>query len=154
MSDVTPAIEVRDVRKAFGQDRVQALDGVDLTVTTGTLTALLGPNGAGKTTLVRIIATLARADDGQVRVFGYDTARQAAQVRARIGLTGQYAGLDDALSGRDNLMLIGRLAGLSRGPRETGQPNSPARSGSPTPPNGWCAPTPAACAGASTSPPA
>jgi ABC-type multidrug transport system ATPase subunit len=113
MSDVTPAIEVRAVHKAFGQ--VQALDGVDLTVTTGTLTALLGPNGAGKTTLVRIIATLARADDGQVRVFGYDTAKQAAQVRARIGLTGQYAGLDDALSGQDNLILIGRLAGLGRG---------------------------------------
>jgi ABC-type multidrug transport system ATPase subunit len=113
MSDVTPAIEVCAVHKAFGQ--VQALDGVDLTVTTGTLTALLGPNGAGKTTLVRIIATLARADDGQVRVFGYDTAKQAAQVRARIGLTGQYAGLDDALSGQDNLILIGRLAGLSRG---------------------------------------
>jgi ABC-type multidrug transport system ATPase subunit len=116
MSDVTPAIEVCDVRKAYGQDRVRALDGVDLTVTTGTLTALLGPNGAGKTTLVRIIATLARADDGQVRVFGYDTAKQAGQVRARIGLTGQYAGLDDALSGRDNLILIGRLAGLGRGP--------------------------------------
>ena len=114
MSDVTPAIEVRAVRKAYGQDRVQALDGVDLTVTTGTLTALLGPNGAGKTTLVRIIATLARADEGQVRVFGYDPAKQAAQVRARIGLTGQYAGLDDALSGRDNLILIGRLAGLGR----------------------------------------
>ena len=113
MSDVTPAIEVRAVHKAFGP--VQALDGVDLTVATGTLTALLGPNGAGKTTLVRIIATLARADDGQVRVFGYDTAKQPAQVRARIGLTGQYAGLDDALSGRDNVILIGRLAGLGRG---------------------------------------
>jgi ABC-type multidrug transport system ATPase subunit len=113
MSDVTPAIEACGVRKAFGQ--LQALDGVDLTVTTGTLTALLGPNGAGKTTLVRIIATLARPDAGRVRVFGCDTAKQAGQVRARIGLTGQYAGLDDALSGRDNLILIGRLAGLSRG---------------------------------------
>ena len=115
MSDVTPAIEVCDVRKAFGQDRIQALDGVDLTVRTGTLTALLGPNGAGKTTLVRIIATLARPDAGRVRVFGYDTARQSGQVRERIGLTGQYAGLDDALSGLDNLILIGRLAGLNRG---------------------------------------
>ena len=113
MSDVTPAIEVRDARKAFGH--VQALDGVDLAVTPGTLTALLGPNGAGKTTLVRIIATLAKPDEGHVRVFGYDTVKQANRVRARIGLTGQYAGLDDALSGRDNLILIGRLAGLSRG---------------------------------------
>jgi ABC-type multidrug transport system ATPase subunit len=107
------AIEVTGVRKAFGQ--VTALAGVDLTVTAGTLTGLLGPNGAGKTTLVRIIATLARPDAGRVRVFGYDVLTQARQVRARIGLTGQYAGLDDALSGHDNLMLIGRLAGLSRG---------------------------------------
>jgi ABC-2 type transport system ATP-binding protein len=109
----TPAIQVSAVRKAFGP--VTALAGVDLTVTAGTLAALLGPNGAGKTTLVRIIATLARPDAGQVRVFGYDVVRQARQVRARIGLTGQYAGLDDALNGRDNLMLIGRLAGLRRG---------------------------------------
>jgi ABC-2 type transport system ATP-binding protein len=72
-------------------------------------------NGAGKTTLVRIIAPLARPDAGRVRVFGYDVLAQPRQVRARIGLTGQYAGLDDALSGHDNLMLIGRLAGLSRG---------------------------------------
>jgi len=108
-----PAIQVSGVRKAFGH--VTALDGVDLTVCAGTLTALLGPNGAGKTTLVRIIATLARADAGQVRVFGYDVVRQGRQVRARIGLTGQYAGLDDGLNGHDNLILIGRLAGLSRG---------------------------------------
>jgi ABC-2 type transport system ATP-binding protein len=108
-----PAIQVSAVRKAFGE--VTALEDVDLTVSAGTLTALLGPNGAGKTTLVRIIATLARPDAGQVRVFGYDVVRQAGQVRARIGLTGQYAGLEEALSGHDNLMLIGRLAGLSRG---------------------------------------
>jgi ABC-type multidrug transport system ATPase subunit len=108
-----PAIQVSGVRKAFGE--VTALAGIDLTVTAGALAALLGPNGAGKTTLVRIIATLARPDAGQVRVFGYDVATQARQVRARIGLTGQYAGLDDALNGYDNLILIGRLAGLNRG---------------------------------------
>jgi ABC-type multidrug transport system ATPase subunit len=108
-----PAIQVSAVRKAFGQ--VAALSDVDLTVSAGTLAALLGPNGAGKTTLVRIVATLARPDAGQVRVFGYDVVRQAGQVRARIGLAGQYAGLEEALSGHDNLMLIGRLAGLSRG---------------------------------------
>jgi oleandomycin transport system ATP-binding protein len=107
-----PAVQVLGVRKAFGD--VAALAGVNLTVAPGTLAALLGPNGAGKTTLVRIIATLARADAGQVRVFGYDVATQARQVRARIGLTGQFAGLEDELSGRDNLLLIGRLAGLSR----------------------------------------
>jgi ABC-type multidrug transport system ATPase subunit len=109
----TPAIQVSGVSKAFGE--VTALAGIDLTVTAGTLAALLGPNGAGKTTLVRIIATLARPDAGRVRVFGYDVATQARQVRARIGLTGQYAGLDDALNGHDNLILIGRLAGLNRG---------------------------------------
>jgi ABC-type multidrug transport system ATPase subunit len=100
------------VRKSFGE--VTALDGVDLTVAPGSLTALLGPNGAGKTTLVRIIATLSRPDTGQVRVLGFDVATQGAQVRARIGLTGQYAGLEEALSGWDNLVLMGRLAGLSR----------------------------------------
>jgi ABC-2 type transport system ATP-binding protein len=108
--DHTPAVVVAAVRKAFG--RVKALDGVDLTVRQGSLTALLGPNGAGKTTLVRIIATLSRADAGVVRVLGLDVARRPAEVRARVGLTGQYAGLDEALSGRDNLILIGRLAGL------------------------------------------
>ncbi len=106
------AIEAAGVVKAFG--KVTALDMVDLTVGSGTLAALLGPNGAGKTTLVRIIATLTRADAGQVRVLGHDVAAQPAQVRTRIGLTGQYAGLDEELRGRDNLMLIGRLAGLRR----------------------------------------
>jgi len=100
------------VIKAFGQ--VSALNGVDLTVGSGDLAALLGPNGAGKTTLVRIIATLTRPDAGRVRVLGYDVAAQPAQVRARIGLTGQYAGLDEELHGRDNLVLIGRLGGLQR----------------------------------------
>jgi ABC-type multidrug transport system ATPase subunit len=113
MSDSRPAIEAAAVRKAFGQ--VKALDGVDLMVNQGSLTALLGPNGAGKTTMVRIIATLSRADAGTVRVLGFDVARQPGEVRARIGLTGQYVGLEEALSGRDNLILIGRLAGLRRG---------------------------------------
>jgi daunorubicin resistance ABC transporter ATP-binding subunit len=100
------------VIKAFGE--VTAVDSVDLTVSPGTLAALLGPNGAGKTTLVRIIATLTRPDAGLVRVLGYDVVAQPAQVRQRIGLTGQYAGLDEALRGWDNLVLIGRLAGLRR----------------------------------------
>jgi daunorubicin resistance ABC transporter ATP-binding subunit len=111
------AIDATGVAKAFGE--VTALAGVDLSVPTGTLTALLGPNGAGKTTLVRIVATLTRADRGLVRVLGYDVAADPGAVRARIGLTGQFAGLDDALAGRDNLILIGRLAGLRlRGARE------------------------------------
>ena len=110
----SPAIQVTGVVKQFRE--VTALDNVDLTVGSGVLAALLGPNGAGKTTLVRIIATLTRPDAGRVRVLGYDVAAEPARVRAHIGLTGQYAGLDEELGGRDNLVLIGRLAGLGRRP--------------------------------------
>jgi daunorubicin resistance ABC transporter ATP-binding subunit len=106
------AIEASGVVKSFGS--VQALRGVDLTVRSGVLAALLGPNGAGKTTFVRILATLLRQDAGSVRVLGRDVASQPYAVRSAIGLTGQYAGLDEALQGRDNLVLIGRLAGLGR----------------------------------------
>jgi daunorubicin resistance ABC transporter ATP-binding subunit len=116
-ADGALAIDATGVVKAFGE--VTALAGIDLSVPAGTLTALLGPNGAGKTTLVRIVATLTRADRGMVRVLGYDVAADPGAVRERIGLTGQFAGLDDALAGRDNLILIGRLAGLRlRGARE------------------------------------
>jgi len=100
------------VVKSFGA--VQALRGVDFTAASGSLTALLGPNGAGKTTLVRIFATLLRPDSGTVRVLGRDVTAFPYAVRSVIGLTGQYAGLDEALRGRDNLVLIGRLAGLGR----------------------------------------
>ena len=107
-----PMLEVTGAVKAFG--KVTALSGVDLAVPPGQIAALLGPNGAGKTTLVRIVATLVRPDAGVIRVDGYDVLADPYAVRARIGLTGQYAGLDEALPGRANLMLIGRLAGLSR----------------------------------------
>jgi len=107
-----PAVDVSGVVKSFGE--VRALRGVDLTVPPGTLAALLGANGAGKTTLVRILATRLRPDSGRVRVLGLDVAARPYAVRALIGLTGQYAGLDEALTGRDNLVLIGRLAGLGR----------------------------------------
>jgi ABC-2 type transport system ATP-binding protein len=103
---------VSGVVKSFGS--VHALRGVDLAVPSGTLAALLGPNGAGKTTLVRILATLLRHDSGTVRVLGRDVAAYPYAVRSGIGLTGQYAGLDEALHGRDNLVLIGRLGGLGR----------------------------------------
>jgi ABC-2 type transport system ATP-binding protein len=106
------AVEVRDLAKSFGL--VRALDQASLTVRVGTLAALLGPNGAGKTTLVRILATLIRADSGEARVLGRDVAAQPYAVRSLIGLTGQYAGLDEALSGRENMVLIGRLAGQGR----------------------------------------
>ncbi|QXG76601.1 ATP-binding cassette domain-containing protein [Modestobacter sp. L9-4] len=92
----------------------RALDGVDLTAPAGTVLGVLGPNGAGKTTAVRVLATLLRADAGTARVAGYDVARQPQQVREQIGLTGQYASVDEDLTGRQNLVMIGRLLGFSR----------------------------------------
>ncbi|MEU6859522.1 ATP-binding cassette domain-containing protein [Glycomyces sp. NPDC046736] len=106
------AIEVRGLVKAFGE--VRALDGVHLAAAPGTVLGVLGPNGAGKTTAVRILSTLTTADAGTARVLGHDVAAEAGKVRERIGLTGQYAGLDPALSGEQNLMLIARLLGASR----------------------------------------
>ncbi|MGC4772755.1 ATP-binding cassette domain-containing protein [Micromonospora sp. DT44] len=92
----------------------QALDSFDLAIPTGTVYGLLGPNGAGKTTAVRILATLLRFDAGRASVAGYDVLRQPDEVRARIGLTGQYAAVDETLSGRQNLELFGRLFRLGR----------------------------------------
>ena len=106
------AIQVEGLGKSFGTTR--ALDGVDLTVRRGTVLGLLGPNGSGKTTTVRILATLLRPDEGTARVLGHDVVTDPDAVRARIGLTGQYAAVDDALSGTDNLVLVGRLLGLPR----------------------------------------
>ena len=110
MSDL--AIEVHGMTKAYRG--VPVLAGVDLAVRRGRIQALLGPNGAGKTTLVRILATLIKADTGTARVAGFDTARQGREVRRRISLTGQYAAVDAALTGVENLWMMGRLAGLSR----------------------------------------
>jgi ABC-2 type transport system ATP-binding protein len=109
-----PAIEVIGLEKSYGKLRV--LDGVDLAVERGSVFALLGPNGAGKTTAVRILATLARADAGRARVAGFDVVADRRQVRRRIGLTGQFAAVDDLQTGEENLRMIGRLAGLA-GPR-------------------------------------
>src|SRR5215469_5456055 len=110
--DAEIAIEARGLVKRFG--KTTALDGVDLTARTGTVLGLLGPNGAGKTTAVRILATLIRADAGTARVLGYDAQRDAHQVRQLIGLTGQYASVDELLSGHNNLLMIGRLLGIPR----------------------------------------
>jgi len=109
---MTYAVAAEGLVKRYG--KTTALDGVDLTVRPGTVLGVLGPNGAGKTTAVRILATLLRADGGQARVCGYDVARQAHQVRQLIGLTGQYASVDEGLSGINNLIMIGRLLGQSR----------------------------------------
>src|SRR5579863_2854026 len=110
MSD-TPAIEAEGLVKHYGKTR--ALNGLDLRVEQGTVYGLLGPNGAGKTTAVRVLATLLRADEGQARVLGQDVASQAASVRRLIGLTGQYAALDEYLTGRSNLIMIGQLSRLT-----------------------------------------
>jgi len=104
------AVRVRGVEKSFGDVRV--LRGVDLDVAAGSVVALLGSNGAGKTTLVRILATLLRPDAGTASVHGLDVVAEAAQVRHAISLTGQFAAVDDVLTGRENLSLIARLRHL------------------------------------------
>jgi oleandomycin transport system ATP-binding protein len=106
------AIVAEGLVKHFGQTK--ALDGVDLTLKTGTVLGVLGPNGAGKTTAVRILATLLRPDAGYARVGGLDVVKDAHNVRALVGLTGQYASVDEQLTGSENLRLIGRLLGMSR----------------------------------------
>jgi ABC-2 type transport system ATP-binding protein len=106
------AIEASGLAKSYAGVRV--LGGIDLRVPRGSVCALLGPNGAGKTTTVRILATLSRADAGQARVAGFDVERDRRQVRRHISLTGQFAALDAAQTGEENLRMIGRLAGLPR----------------------------------------
>ena len=106
------AISAEGLVKKYGT--TTALDGVDLTVPTGTVLGVLGPNGAGKTTAVRILGTLLRPDAGHATVGGFDVVREAPRVREIIGLTGQYASVDEDMSGRRNLVMIGRLLGLPR----------------------------------------
>ncbi|MFJ6566864.1 ATP-binding cassette domain-containing protein [Streptomyces sp. NPDC091292] len=106
------AVSVRGLVKHYGQTK--ALDGVDLDVREGTVRGVLGPNGAGKTTLVRILSTLITPDSGSATVAGYDVVKQPRQLRRVIGLTGQYASVDEKLSGRENLYMIGRLLDLTR----------------------------------------
>jgi len=105
------AIEARGLVKTYGsgEKRVRALDGVDLEVPEGTILGLLGPNGAGKTTTVRVLTTLLTPDSGSASVLGIDVLREPQRVRERIGLSGQYAAVDENLTGRENLVMVGRL---------------------------------------------
>ncbi|HET6663169.1 MAG TPA: ATP-binding cassette domain-containing protein [Acidimicrobiales bacterium] len=105
-----PAIHVEGLTKTFGE--VEALTGIDLSVPAGTVFGLLGPNGAGKTTAVRILTTILRADGGRAEVLGLDVADHPQAVRERIGLAGQFAAVDENLTGRENLRLVGRLTHL------------------------------------------
>jgi len=104
-------VRAEGLRKRFG--RTKALDGVDLAMRRGTVLGVLGPNGAGKTTAVRVLATLLRPDSGSAYVTGIDVLRQPQRARRRIGLTGQYASVDEDLTGLQNLVLIGRLLDLT-----------------------------------------
>jgi ABC-2 type transport system ATP-binding protein len=107
------ALEAKGLVKSFGDNR--AVDGVDLYVKPGTIYGVLGPNGAGKTTTIRMIATLLKADAGTARIFGHDVLKEPQIVRQLIGVTGQYASVDESLSATENLMIFSRLLGLRRG---------------------------------------
>ena len=111
------AIEASGLVKAFGE--VRAVDGVDLAVRSGSVYGVLGPNGAGKTTTIRMLATLLRPDGGSAQVLGHDIVREADAVRGLVSLTGQMASVDEDLTGRENLILLGRLLGLRRGDAKT-----------------------------------
>jgi ABC-2 type transport system ATP-binding protein len=108
---MTLAIETSGLVKTFGKTR--AVDGIDLRIQRGAIYGLLGPNGAGKTTTIRTLATLLRPDAGTAKVLGLDVVREAAKVRAKVSLTGQFASVDEDLTGLENLILVGRLLGLS-----------------------------------------
>lgn len=108
----TSAITVKNIHKSYG--KVKVLEGVSFDVEKGTILALLGPNGAGKTTIVRILSTLLRSDKGRATISGYDVAEEADKVRSVIGLTGQSAAVDELLTGRENLIMMGRLYRLTK----------------------------------------
>jgi ABC-2 type transport system ATP-binding protein len=112
LSTAVPAVEIAGLRKSFGKHVV--LDGIDLTVPSGTVFALLGPNGAGKTTMVQILTTLLTKDAGDVRIGGHDLVTDRDRIRSIIGVTGQFSAVDTLLSGRENLRLIADLRHLGK----------------------------------------
>ena len=112
VNDTEVAIYAEGMKKSFG--KVEAVKGVDLVLVKGTILALLGPNGAGKTTLVRMLTTLLTPDSGEAKVMDYDVASEPQKVRSLIGLSGQYASVDENLTGRENLEMVGRLYHMSK----------------------------------------
>src|SRR6187551_1443826 len=108
---MTSAIETIDLQKRYGETR--AVDGIDLSIPRGSVYGLLGPNGAGKTTTIRMLTTLIKPDGGSARVLGHDLVKEAEEVRAKVGVTGQFASVDEDLTGRENLVLFSRLLGFS-----------------------------------------
>ena len=143
------AIEAEGLRKEYKD--VEALRGIDLQVPPGTVLGVLGPNGAGKTTAVRILTTLLPPSGGTARVMGFDVEKDANELRAHIGLAGQYAAVDENLTGFENLEMVGRLYHLGRADsRRSARPRSSTGSNWTRPATGWSRRTPAACAGAST----
>ena len=149
---MSAAIEAQGLEKIYGETR--ALDGLDLRAEAGTVLGMLGPNGAGKTTAVRVLTTLTPATAGRARVAGYDVATAAPDVRRRIGLAGQYASLDESLTGIQNLAMIGQLWRQSRRDASARRRNCWSGSPSPTRPTVRCERIRAGCAAVSTSPPA
>lgn len=144
------AIELDSVTKRFG-DR-DALRGVTFTAPVGSVLGVLGPNGAGKTTTINVLSTLVRPFTGRASVAGYDVVTQAREVRDSIGLTGQYAAVDELLTGRENLILFARLRGMNRC-RATERADEMLETFSLTDAGaGGCRPIPVACGDASTSP--
>ena len=120
------AVEADGLVKVFGSNR--AVDGVDLRVATGTVYGVLGPNGAGKTTTISMLATLLKPDAGSARIFGHDVLRESQVVRQLIGVTGQYASVDENLSATENLVLFSRLLGHSHRAVQAARPPSSSRS--------------------------
>src|SRR5580698_2775365 len=108
------AVEAHDLVKTFKKGNVRAVDGISLNIERGTVLGLLGPNGAGKTTVVRILSTILAPDSGRAFVMGHDVVREAGAIRHLIGLTGQYATVDENLTGRENLRMVGQLSHIGR----------------------------------------